>query len=870
MTLGLTPSQTVGPYLSIGLLRELVTPHARRPGRPARDPSSAAAARRRRRARAGRDGRDLAGERRGPLRASGRRPRRAGARGRASAASAAPARSTAARFELVTVKPGRVPWPDGGLQAPHLEVGVFARGLLKRRRHPHVLPGRGGGERGRPGALAPRRPRQRADADRRRRGRRAALRHPSCRGRPDDILRGVTAFDALFVPAELREAVSGRAWLAAMLEAERALARAGAAAGMVPADVGGGDRAPPAAPTVRLGAAARRGTRRRQPRRATRARARRARRGEHARWVHLGATSQDVLDTAAMLVARDALRLVRGDLERVAAALRGARAAHTATRPMAGRTLLQQAVPTTFGLKAAGWLVGVLDARARLASCAGRPRGPARRRGRDAGRARRRGASRSSALFARELGLAEPTVPWHTNRVRIAELGAALAIAAGVLRQDRARRACCSPRPRSARCSEGGEAGGSSTMPQKRNPVGATLAASRAPRSRAATRPCSSGRSPESTSAAPAAGRPSGRRSRALCLRGGRRSRAGRGARRAGGRTGTDAREPRSHRRARGRRARRARRSPSGVGGPRRERSYGTRRSSGRERAARSQTELASVDTRAHAPDELARCWIRRPISARPVRSSTVRWHATRPRRQHGKETREQRPRRHLREGDGGQACGARRRARRPRDRAHDILHRGIPGAHHALRVGRGLVASGARPPRAEHDHADRARRHGAGARARDARPRRAAKRAHARRDRRGAAPLRRVLRRARRQRRLRDRAARDRRRRRKRDPRRRPLRGADARRALRRRAGGGAARRPRGARRLLRRSSAGRRTEEIEDVWLGCANQAGEDNRNVARFAALLAGLPDSVAGVTVNRLCASVSRRSSAPATP
>ena len=45
----------------------------------------------------------------------------------------------------------------------------------------------------------------------------------------------------------------------------------------------------------------------------------------------------------------------------------------------------------------------------------------------------------------------------------------------------------------------------------------------------------------------------------------------------------------------------------------------------------------------------------------------------------------------------------------------------------------------------------------------------------------------------------------------------------------------------------------------EIEDVWFGCANQAGEDNRNVARMASLLAGLPDSVAGVTVNRLCAS-----------
>ena len=45
----------------------------------------------------------------------------------------------------------------------------------------------------------------------------------------------------------------------------------------------------------------------------------------------------------------------------------------------------------------------------------------------------------------------------------------------------------------------------------------------------------------------------------------------------------------------------------------------------------------------------------------------------------------------------------------------------------------------------------------------------------------------------------------------------------------------------------------------EIEDVWFGAANQAGEDNRNVARMAALLAGLPESVAGVTVNRLCAS-----------
>lgn len=45
----------------------------------------------------------------------------------------------------------------------------------------------------------------------------------------------------------------------------------------------------------------------------------------------------------------------------------------------------------------------------------------------------------------------------------------------------------------------------------------------------------------------------------------------------------------------------------------------------------------------------------------------------------------------------------------------------------------------------------------------------------------------------------------------------------------------------------------------DIEEVYMGCANQAGEDNRNVARMATLLAGLPHRVAAVTFNRLCAS-----------
>lgn len=45
----------------------------------------------------------------------------------------------------------------------------------------------------------------------------------------------------------------------------------------------------------------------------------------------------------------------------------------------------------------------------------------------------------------------------------------------------------------------------------------------------------------------------------------------------------------------------------------------------------------------------------------------------------------------------------------------------------------------------------------------------------------------------------------------------------------------------------------------EVDDVFYGCANQAGEDNRNVARMSALLAGLPDTVPGLTLNRLCGS-----------
>jgi 3-carboxy-cis,cis-muconate cycloisomerase len=283
----------------------------------------------------------------------------------------------------------------------------------------------------------------------------------------------VTAFDPLFVPAELREATSGDAWLVAMLEVERALARAGAAAGVVPQESAsaiadacspeafdweqllteGRGAGTPAEPLVRA-LVARLGE-------------------EHGAWVHLGATSQDVMDTASMLVARDGLRLVRRELGRVAAACAELARSHRDT-PMAARTLLQQAVPTTFGLKAAGWLGAVLDADALLGGLAETL--PAELGG-AAGTLSALGdrGVQVAALFAHELGLAEPTAPWHANRVRVAELGAALEITAGVLAKI-ALDVELLAQTEVGEVREGGPSGGSSAMPQKRNPVGSMWA----------------------------------------------------------------------------------------------------------------------------------------------------------------------------------------------------------------------------------------------------------------------------------------------------------------------------------------------------------------------------------------------------------
>jgi 3-carboxy-cis,cis-muconate cycloisomerase len=192
-----------------------------------------------------------------------------------------------------------------------------------------------------------------------------------------------------------------------------------------------------------------------------------------ARYVHWGATSQDIVDTAAMLLARRALDLILQVLDEISDECASLAEAHRSTA-MAGRTLLQQAVPTTFGLKAAGWLVSVQEARQGLARI--RAERLAIQLGGAAGTLGPLGdrAAEVMRLFAAALDLQEPALPWHTNRVRIAELGGALGVAVNPL----AKIAFDVALLAQTEVGEAGnsEAGGSSTMPHKRNPVGTALA----------------------------------------------------------------------------------------------------------------------------------------------------------------------------------------------------------------------------------------------------------------------------------------------------------------------------------------------------------------------------------------------------------
>lgn len=280
----------------------------------------------------------------------------------------------------------------------------------------------------------------------------------------------MTTFASLFVPVAFRDAVSDEAWLARMLDVERALVTALSHAGVVPAPAAAAiaDACRPS--LFDIGALAEAGRAVGNPAEPLVRALRDGIADDAAPFAHLGATSQDVLDTAAMLVAREALDLLDGELQAAAAACARLAYEHRST-PMAARTLMQQAVPTTFGLVAAGWLSALLDARRQLATL----ELPAQLGG-AAGTLAALGdeGPEVAALFAAELGLREPLIPWHTNRTPVAELAAALdgaARAASKIGLDVVLLAQTELGEVSER-----EGGGSSTMPQKQNPVHAVLA----------------------------------------------------------------------------------------------------------------------------------------------------------------------------------------------------------------------------------------------------------------------------------------------------------------------------------------------------------------------------------------------------------
>jgi 3-carboxy-cis,cis-muconate cycloisomerase len=375
-------------------------------------------------------------------------------------------------YAILTVKPGRVPAFDGGLQAPHVDVTVFARGLLK-----HLVTrlyfGRGV-QRGGPVLAQVTDPARRATLLAARTAT-ATVSTFGCKAKVKRLLRCLSprrpVCSTMSWHAGASGRVSDRAWLQAMLDVEAALARAEARAGVISSEtqaieeppgrdfrylrdkVRGGGGGNPVIPLVKALTA--------------------AVQGDAARQVHRGATSQDVSDTAAMLVAKRALAPLLEDVDAASEAAATLAANHRTTA-MAGRTLLQHALPITFGEKAAGWMSG-LDAsaarldevrRTRLAVQSarlvnarvarngrpGRPR-PVRRRARTAGT--------DSSLAHRARASPTSRAPWF-GRGRDGKIAGDVALLAqtevGEVREGVAGR------------------GGSSTLPHKRNPIAAVLA----------------------------------------------------------------------------------------------------------------------------------------------------------------------------------------------------------------------------------------------------------------------------------------------------------------------------------------------------------------------------------------------------------
>jgi 3-carboxy-cis,cis-muconate cycloisomerase len=282
--------------------------------------------------------------------------------------------------------------------------------------------------------------------------------------------------DPLFGDPEISAIFAPRGQLQALLDVEVALAEALAGAGAIPEGAVGPIRAAARAelydPAEIAAGAARAGNLVIPLVRALTARVE-GTDAAAARFVHWGATSQDVLDTALVLQLRAALPVLVGSIRRAADAAADHARRHAGT-PMAGRTWLQQATPITFGLKAAGWCETLDRAAGRLEESLARA--SVLQLGGAAGTLAALGdhALPVASAMARALELTLPPAPWHAHRDRLADLASALGIATGGLGKI-GRDLGLLAQTEVAEAFEAAP-GGSSTMPQKRNPVGAAVA----------------------------------------------------------------------------------------------------------------------------------------------------------------------------------------------------------------------------------------------------------------------------------------------------------------------------------------------------------------------------------------------------------
>jgi 3-carboxy-cis,cis-muconate cycloisomerase len=209
--------------------------------------------------------------------------------------------------------------------------------------------------------------------------------------------------------------------------------------------------------------------------------------GDAGRYVHWGATTQDIMDTAVALQICDALDIIDADIRELRSILADLAVKHRDT-PMAGRTHLQQALPVTFGYKVAIWLAMFDRHQQRLAEL--RPRVALVEFAGAAGTLASLGTKgfEVQEAMADELGLGVPATTWHVARDGFAEAVNLLALITGSL----GKIALDIMIMASTEFAEVAEPfvkgrGASSTMPQKRNPISSELmlAASKAVRQHA-------------------------------------------------------------------------------------------------------------------------------------------------------------------------------------------------------------------------------------------------------------------------------------------------------------------------------------------------------------------------------------------------